>query len=127
MFLFIYFQARQRKVAGNSSGAAGTADNAEKRFPIGGQNENNSGSSSTTNSAPGKKVTLKSTLAQKSATIGSSPNRFLVMNRWHFLIGCTCLTIASYFGYVGYLETRVNTPFDDHKVCSFCFRNGLLN
>lgn len=38
------------------------------------------------------------------------------MNKWHFLFGCCCLVIASYFGYVGYLETRVNTPFDDHKV-----------
>lgn len=38
------------------------------------------------------------------------------MTRWRMLFGCCCLVIASYFGYIGYLETRVNTPFDDVKV-----------
>lgn len=43
-------------------------------------------------------------------------NRFFVMTQWRILFGCCCLIIASYFGYVGYLETRVNTPFDENKV-----------
>lgn len=38
------------------------------------------------------------------------------MTQYRLLFGCCCLAIASYFGYVGYLETRVNTPFDDQKV-----------
>lgn len=32
------------------------------------------------------------------------------------MIGCICLAVASYFGYQGYLETRVNTPFDKQTV-----------
>lgn len=38
------------------------------------------------------------------------------MTQWRILFGCCCLSVASYFGYLGYLETRVNTPFDDHKI-----------
>lgn len=38
------------------------------------------------------------------------------MTQWRTIFGCCCLLIASYFGYIGYLETRVNTPFDDNKV-----------
>ncbi|EDW36679.1 GL22561 [Drosophila persimilis] len=40
----------------------------------------------------------------------------VMMDKWKTLIGCICLGIASYFGYVGYLETRVNTPFDNQKM-----------
>lgn len=36
---------------------------------------------------------------------------------WKHLIGFTCFAIAACVGYMGYLETRVNTPFDDKKVC----------
>lgn len=46
---------------------------------------------------------------------------FIVMTRWRMLFGCCCLIIASYFGYLGYLETRVNTLFDDVKVNNFDF------
>lgn len=35
---------------------------------------------------------------------------------WKTALGTLCLLVAAYFGYVGYLETRVNTPFDEHKV-----------
>lgn len=38
------------------------------------------------------------------------------MSKWRIAFGCCCLAIASYFGYLGYLETRVNTPFDDQKM-----------
>lgn len=34
-----------------------------------------------------------------------------------------CISIAAYVGYKGYLETRVNTPYDDNKVS---FINGKL-
>lgn len=32
------------------------------------------------------------------------------------LVGAVVLLVAAYFGYRGYLETRVNTPFDIEKV-----------
>lgn len=38
------------------------------------------------------------------------------MTKWHWLFGFGCLLIPAYFGYIGYLETRVNTPFDAKKV-----------
>lgn len=44
------------------------------------------------------------------------------LTQWRILFGCCCLAIASYFGYLGYLETRVNTPFDDQKMVQ---RTGL--
>ncbi|KAH8395183.1 hypothetical protein KR222_000519 [Zaprionus bogoriensis] len=46
----------------------------------------------------------------------------LILDKWKTLIGCICLVIASYFGYLGYLETRVNTPFDNQKMV---LRTGL--
>lgn len=39
-----------------------------------------------------------------------------MLDKWKTVIGCVCLVIASYFGYLGYLETRVNTPFDHQKM-----------
>lgn len=38
------------------------------------------------------------------------------LGHWKKLFGFCCLIIAVYFGYIGYLETRVNTPFDDTKM-----------
>lgn len=32
------------------------------------------------------------------------------------VVGLIVLLVAAYFGYRGYLETRVNTPFDNEKV-----------
>lgn len=42
-----------------------------------------------------------------------------LLTYWKQLIGCIVLGIAVVLGYMGYLETRVNTPFDDKKVI-FC-------
>lgn len=36
-----------------------------------------------------------------------------------------CLLIAGVIAYMGYLETRVNTPFDAQKVCTV--RRNLIN
>ncbi|CAH0553767.1 unnamed protein product [Brassicogethes aeneus] len=41
---------------------------------------------------------------------------------WKQIIGCTVLFIAVVFGYLGYLETRVITPFDSAKVVA---KSGL--
>lgn len=41
------------------------------------------------------------------------------MTKWRWMFGFGCLLIPAYFGYIGYLETRVNTPFDAKKVCDW--------
>lgn len=41
---------------------------------------------------------------------------FKVLSVWKTLVGFICFLIAVYVGTLGYLETRVNTPFDDVKV-----------
>lgn len=85
-------------------------------------NEHNSSSSCTTTggTATGLGGGKKSSNLNKNA-MDQNQNRFFVMTQWRILFGCCCLIIASYFGYVGYLETRVNTPFDEHKVIEFLY------
>ncbi|CAG9789851.1 unnamed protein product [Diatraea saccharalis] len=41
---------------------------------------------------------------------------FKVLSIWKTLVGFVCFLIAVYVGTLGYLETRVNTPFDNEKV-----------
>ncbi|XP_037937981.1 alpha-glucosidase 2 [Teleopsis dalmanni] len=77
-----------------------------------------SGSSSTSSAATAKgKATQQK---KKSGFNFCSPN--IILDKWKTLIGCVCLAVASYFGYLGYLETRVNTPFDNQKMVQ---RTGL--
>ncbi|XP_023311834.1 mannosyl-oligosaccharide glucosidase GCS1 isoform X2 [Anoplophora glabripennis] len=63
-----------------------------------------------------------------SSSNGSNPiNTKLIKNTsifsyWKQIIVCVVLAIAICFGYMGYLETRVNTPLDDKKVV---IRSGL--
>lgn len=33
------------------------------------------------------------------------------------IITIICISVATWFGYKGYLETRVNTPYDGSKAC----------
>lgn len=47
---------------------------------------------------------------------GKAKNTKGILSYWKPVVGCTCLLIAIGVGYVGYLETRVNTPYDDRKV-----------
>lgn len=42
-----------------------------------------------------------------------------ILSYWKHVIGFACFAIAATVGYMGYLETRVNTPFDDKKVFTF--------
>ncbi|KAM8718824.1 hypothetical protein ACLKA7_001521 [Drosophila subpalustris] len=58
----------------------------------------------------------------KSRTFSFNLSSKLILDKWKTLIGCVCLAIASYFGYLGYLETRVNTPYDNQKMV---LRTGL--
>jgi hypothetical protein len=39
---------------------------------------------------------------------------------WKQGMAFICLLIAGVIAYMGYLETRVNTPFDEQKVCTIC-------
>lgn len=34
------------------------------------------------------------------------------------IIAAICIAIAAWFGFKGYLETRVNTPYDVEKACN---------
>lgn len=59
--------------------------------------------------------------ANSSSSNGSNSTKQVktsnsIMKYWKPFIGCICLSVAVTVGYVGYLETRVNTPFDDKKV-----------
>lgn len=111
-------KTRQRKIPGSSgAGSGGIAGT------VGGQDNHSVGSSSTTTTSGSKKSNqphhnkkLDSATSSKQQTPLWGLNRYFVMTKWHVLVGCICLAVASYCGYVGYLETRVNTPFDDHKV-----------
>ncbi|KAG8041178.1 hypothetical protein G9C98_002166 [Cotesia typhae] len=44
------------------------------------------------------------------------------MNLMNSVLTVTCMAVAAWFGYKGYLETRVNTPFDSEKLVAI---NGL--
>lgn len=65
--------------------------------------------------------------ANSSSSNGSSLTDSLVssnnnvLSYWKQLIVCLVLSIAVSFGYMGYLETRINTPFDDKRVSNSLF------
>uniref|UniRef100_A0A0K8TMY1 Mannosyl-oligosaccharide glucosidase n=1 Tax=Tabanus bromius TaxID=304241 RepID=A0A0K8TMY1_TABBR len=96
--------ARQRKNAGSTSNLNSDSNKKGSR-----QNKNGTSSSSASSA----------TTTTKARKIG---NRFIAMTQWRVIFGCSALLIASYFGYIGYLETRVNTPFDNQKMVQ---RTGL--
>lgn len=53
-----------------------------------------------------------------SATSSPAKNKAVIFTYWKEAVGFICLVIAATVGYQGYLETRVNTPYDDKKVRS---------
>uniref|UniRef100_A0A1A9UT33 Mannosyl-oligosaccharide glucosidase n=1 Tax=Glossina austeni TaxID=7395 RepID=A0A1A9UT33_GLOAU len=124
--------ARQR----NNSNAAGSSNKSNKSSNHSTPTENSGSSHSTklSNSGSRASTTGSSTTSQignekqksrnhkKKATFNLSSK--LILDKWKTLIGCVCLAVASYFGYLGYLETRVNTPFDNQKMVT---RAGLDN
>lgn len=70
---------------------------------------------------PRKQVNFKDAPSDTSSTTPkrqpeAEPKPRFYLTHFRILVGCLCLVIASFFGYVGYLETRVNTPFDNQKV-----------
>nr|CAH7721176.1 unnamed protein product [Callosobruchus chinensis] len=51
-----------------------------------------------------------------SSINGKSSKPFNILGYWKQLVLCIVLGIAISCGYMGYLETRINTPFDGKKV-----------
>lgn len=61
-----------------------------------------------------------SSSGSSESSIGS--RTFKLLSVWKTAVGFVCFLIAVYVSTLGYLETRVNTPFDDDKVVQ---QNGL--
>ncbi|CAB3231882.1 unnamed protein product [Arctia plantaginis] len=61
-----------------------------------------------------------SSSGSSESSIGNRTFKFLSV--WKTAVGFACFLIAVYVSTLGYLETRVNTPFDDDKVVQ---QNGL--
>ncbi|KAL5275817.1 MOGS family protein [Megaselia abdita] len=84
--------------------------------------KNTGNGESTTNSTPtsSPKFPLKkppnSILSHKKKSVPSKNPCSVLIDNWKTIIGFICLCVASVFGYLGYLETRVNTPFDSQKM-----------
>ncbi|KAB0802437.1 hypothetical protein PPYR_04623 [Photinus pyralis] len=63
----------------------------------------------------------KDKCTNSSSSNGSNPPKVAqkrngILTYWKHFIGCICFGIAASVGYMGYLETRVNTPYDDKKM-----------
>lgn len=127
----------------NGNNANNTATGSNPQTPTNNNSHNNKGSKSSgkhkkndahfTHSSGGNSGSSSSTIS--SSTSGANKNKGvhkkrssfsmwpkLMLDKWKTLIGFVCLGVASYFGYLGYLETRVNTPFDNEKMVT---RSGL--
>lgn len=61
----------------------------------------------------------ESSSSSASSEVSTSMKTFKLVSKWKTMLGFIFLGIAVYVGILGYLETRVNTPFDDEKVSSF--------
>lgn len=79
-----------------------------------------------TNSSESRKPNVKGNAGGGSSSSNEStektPAKFNILRYWKAIAGWTILAIAIAIGYEGYLETRVNTPFDDKKMV---VRTGL--
>ncbi|XP_026318498.1 mannosyl-oligosaccharide glucosidase [Hyposmocoma kahamanoa] len=58
----------------------------------------------------------ESSSSSASSEVSTSMKTFKLVSKWKTMLGFIFLGIAVYVGILGYLETRVNTPFDDEKV-----------
>lgn len=63
----------------------------------------------------------ESSSSSGSSEIPTSMKTFKLVSKWKTMLGFIFLCIAVYVGILGYLETRVNTPFDDEKVSTCAF------
>lgn len=72
-------------------------------------------------SRPQEKAPPKTRLKAKTSSNSSSSSSLqLPIN---FIIVTVSMAVAVWFGYKGYLETRVNTPYDVNKVCKLSSSN----
>ncbi|XP_072941314.1 mannosyl-oligosaccharide glucosidase isoform X2 [Epargyreus clarus] len=55
------------------------------------------------------------TSSSSGGSDSSVSGRFNLRSMWKTIVGMTCLVVAVYVSTLGYLETRVNTPFDGEK------------
>lgn len=101
LFVVLFIQARNRKNLGNSSSNS-TA------------NLNKSSSSTGSSGSPSSIGHTSSHL--KSANKPQNRGHYDVWTKLRWFGGFCLLLVPAYFGYIGYLETRVNTPFDTRKV-----------
>lgn len=123
--------ARQRDNKGSSGGStdkssSGKQKNSKQHKEADSTKSTNSSTTTTsTNSsstaASDNKAKSKHSAHPKKATFEEPSSKF-VLNKWKTLAGSICMAVAAYFCYQGYLETRVNTPFDNQKMVS---RTGL--
>lgn len=65
----------------------------------------------------------ESSSSSGSSEVSTSMKTFKLVSKWKTMLGFIFLGIAVYVGILGYLETRVNTPFDDEKVST---RNDMF-
>lgn len=61
------------------------------------------------------KIRTKSVYANSDR---SNKNTVLLANNYLIIIAIICIVIAAWFGYKGYLETRVKTPYNVEKACN---------
>lgn len=74
-------------------------------------------------------ITNNETASSSSASSEASTKSnkaFHILSRWKTGVGVICLLVAVYVSMLGYLETRVNTPFDDEKVRKNSVRNSCF-
>lgn len=60
-------------------------------------------------------------MRSKSVRANSPKSNKNIILSTNSIIAATCIAIAVWFGYKGYLETRVNTPYDVEKACNVIF------
>lgn len=73
-------------------------------------------------SRPQEKAPPKIRLKVKTSSNSSSSSSSLQLPI-NFIIVTVSMAVAVWFGYKGYLETRVNTPYDVNKVCELSSSN----
>lgn len=83
----------------------------------------------TSNSNKSREKNDKGTNSSSSNGSSSSNNNssihFNILNYWKQIIACIVLSVAICFGYIGYLETRINTPLDNKKVMYFSIKRSF--
>lgn len=78
------------------------------------------------NSKHGSFVKNSGASSSSNSSETSEKQPLKVLSSWKTVVTLTIFVIAVYFGTLGYLETRVNTPFDNEKVSLYCVLLHLI-